>query len=179
MNYKRKPSPSCCGFFRRSSRFGAAPPRRCGRPAPTSVERGDAAFLLARDAFRNGERVRLGRQLEALQGHPLQPWAEYWSLRLRLDDGDASGVPDYLNRHAGSYLAEKLRGDWLRELGKAGDRDGFQRELPALVQPDAEIRCYTGSLPTRTTWCAPCGTAARICRRPASDWSTSWWRPAA
>jgi soluble lytic murein transglycosylase len=41
-----------------------------------------------------------------------------------------------------AYLAEKLRGDWLRELGKAGDRDGFQRELSALVQPDAEIRCY-------------------------------------
>jgi len=95
-----------------------------------------------RDAFRNGERVRLGRQVDALQGHPLQPWAEYWALRLRLDDGDPSGVPDYLNRHAGTYLAEKLRGDWLRVLGKAGDWDAFRRELPALVQPDAEVNCY-------------------------------------
>jgi soluble lytic murein transglycosylase len=58
--------------------------------------------------------VRLARQVEALQGHPLQAWAEYWSLRLKLDDGDASGVADYLARHAGAYLAEKLRGDWLR-----------------------------------------------------------------
>lgn len=110
--------------------------------APVLAERGDAALLLARDAFRNGERVRLGRQLEALQGHPLQPWAEYWALRLRLDDGDAGGVPDFLNRHAGSYLAEKLRGDWLRMLGKAGDWEKFRRELPALVLPDAEVSCY-------------------------------------
>jgi soluble lytic murein transglycosylase len=145
MNYKRKPSPSLLRIFPAVVALLAAVPAApvLAAPSATSVERGDAAFLLARDAFRNGERVRLGRQLDALQGHPLQPWAEYWSLRLRLDDGDARGVPDYLNRHAGSYLAEKLRGDWLRELGKAGDRDGFQRELPALVQPDIEIRCYT------------------------------------
>ena len=110
--------------------------------APVLAERGDEALLLARDAFRNGERVRLGRQLEALQGHPLQPWAEYWALRLRLDDGDADGVADFLTRHAGSYLAEKLRGEWLRVLGKAGDWEKFRRELPQLVLPDAEVSCY-------------------------------------
>ncbi len=144
MNYKRKPSPSLLRIFPAVCVLlaFALPAPALAVPSATQVERGDAAFLLARDAFRNGERVRLGRQLALLQGHPLQAWAEYWSLRLRLDDGDAGGIPDYLNRHAGTYLAEKLRGDWLRELGKAGDRDGFQRELPALVQPDTEIRCY-------------------------------------
>lgn len=110
--------------------------------APVLAERGDEALLLARDAFRSGERVRLGRQLEALQGHPLQPWAEYWALRLRLDDGDADGVADFLTRQAGSYLAEKLRGEWLRVLGKTGDWEKFRRELPALVLPDAEVSCY-------------------------------------
>ena len=69
---------------------------------PAFADKGDAVFLSAREAFRNGERVRLGRQVEALQGHPLQPWAEYWALRLRLDDGDASGVADYLNRYPGA-----------------------------------------------------------------------------
>jgi soluble lytic murein transglycosylase len=110
--------------------------------APTLADRGDAAFLSAREAFRNGERVRLGRQMEALQGHPLQPWAEYWALRLRLDDGDANGVPDYLGRHPDAYLAEKLRGDWLRVLGKNSDWESFQRERPALALPDAEVNCY-------------------------------------
>jgi soluble lytic murein transglycosylase len=109
---------------------------------PAFADKGDAVFLSAREAFRNGERVRLGRQVEALQGHPLQPWAEYWALRLRLDDGDASGVADYLNRYPGAYLAEKLRGDWLRVLGKNGDWEAFQRERPALAVPDAEVNCY-------------------------------------
>ena len=125
--------------------------------APTLADRGDAAFLSAREAFRNGERVRLGRQMEALQGHPLQPWAEYWALRLRLDDGDANGVPDYLGRHPDAYLAEKLRGDWLRVLGKNRDWESFQRERPALALPDAEVNCYAAQAArtpdaVRTLW---------------------------
>ncbi len=111
-------------------------------PAEMIAVRGDTAFLSAREAFHNGERVRLGRQVAALQGHPLRAWAEYWALRLHLDDGDASGIPDYLGHHAGAYLAEKLRGDWLRVMGKKGDWESFQRELPALALPDAEVNCY-------------------------------------
>ena len=144
MNYKPKPALSLPRITLIAAFIAAAAvpaPALCA-PAATRVDYGDAALLAAREAFRNGERVRLARYTEALQGHPLQPWAEYWGLRLRLDGADASGVPDYLNRHAGTYLAEKLRGDWLRMLGKAGDWERFQRELPALALPDAEINCY-------------------------------------
>jgi len=110
--------------------------------APVFADRGDAAFLSAREAFRNGERVRLGRQVDVLKGHPLQPWAEYWAQRLKLDDGDDGGVAEYLARYPNAYLAEKLRADWLRVLGKKADWAGFQRELPALAAPDAELNCY-------------------------------------
>jgi soluble lytic murein transglycosylase len=142
MNYKPKPALSLPRIALMAAFIAiAAAPALCA-PAATRVDYGDAALLAAREAFRNGERVRLARYTEALQGHPLQPWAEYWALRLRLDDGDAGGVPDYLSRHAGTYLAEKLRGDWLRLLGKQGDWEGFRREQPALALPDAEINCY-------------------------------------
>ncbi|MBI5898013.1 MAG: lytic transglycosylase domain-containing protein [Rhodocyclales bacterium] len=143
MNYKRKPVPTL-------HRAALASLLLAVVPAPTFADRGDAAFLAARDAWRNGERVRLARQVEALQGHPLQAWAEYWSLRLKLEDGDAGGVPDYLARHANAYLAEKLRGDWLRLLGKKADWEAFRRELPALVLPDAEINCYAGLASNQT-----------------------------
>ena len=111
-------------------------------PAPTFANSGDAAFLSAREAYRNGERVRLARQIDALKGHPLRAWAEYWQLRLKLEEGDASGIAEYLTRHPGAYTAEKIRGDWLRVLGKARDWESFKRELPALALPDAEINCY-------------------------------------
>ncbi|MDP2809287.1 MAG: transglycosylase SLT domain-containing protein [Rhodocyclaceae bacterium] len=130
-------------------------------PAPACADRGDAAFLSAREAFRNGERVRLGRQMEALQGHPLHAWAEYWALRLRLDDGDTSGVADYLTRYPGAYLAEKLRGDWLRVLGRKGDWESFQRELPALALPDAEVNCYAAQAASEADTVRPLWNSGR------------------
>jgi soluble lytic murein transglycosylase len=135
MNYKRKPL-----IYRSVLAVLALLASLPAMAAP--AERGDLAFLSARDAYRNGERVRLARQIDALQGHPLLAWAEYWSLRLKLDDGDVGGVADYLARHPGAYLAEKLRGDWLRSLGRKADWESFRRELPALALPDAEINCY-------------------------------------
>ena len=144
MNYKLKPAMHLARQALTALALLAAlasAPVLCA-PRGDPAERGDAAFLVARDAWRDGERVRLARQLDALQGHALQPWAEYWALRQRLEDGDATGVADYLNRHTGAYLAEKLRGDWLRLLGKQGDWANFRRELPLLALPDAEINCY-------------------------------------
>jgi soluble lytic murein transglycosylase len=138
MNYNPKPAMSLSRIALVAALFGLA----AVAPAPAVAERGDVAFVSAREAYRNGERVRLGRQLEALQGHPLHAWAEYWLLRLRLDDGDATGVTDYLSRNPGAYLAEKLRGDWLRLLGRKGDWDGFQREFSGLAAPDTELNCY-------------------------------------
>ncbi|HEX8989040.1 MAG TPA: transglycosylase SLT domain-containing protein [Rhodocyclaceae bacterium] len=103
---------------------------------------GDEQFLTAREAFRNGERARLARSVEALKGSELRPWAEYWQLRLKLEDNQADGVPEFLDREAGSYLAEKLRADWLRWLGKQGSWSAFAQEYPKLTQPDAELSCY-------------------------------------
>ena len=99
-------------------------------------------FLHARDAFKAGERVRLARLADALGDHELRPWADYWLLRLRIEDGDSEGVRAFIEREKGSYLAEKLRGDWLRQLGKRGEWETFDKEFPALQQPEQEVACY-------------------------------------
>ncbi|MBK6637262.1 MAG: lytic transglycosylase domain-containing protein [Rhodocyclaceae bacterium] len=103
---------------------------------------GDAAFLEARAAFTRGESVRLDRAKAAMDGHPLKPWAEYWQLRLRLDGGDSADVPGFLQRQAGSYLADRLRGDWVRKLGETGDWEGVRREADGLIDWDRPARCY-------------------------------------
>ncbi|MFA7267833.1 MAG: transglycosylase SLT domain-containing protein [Sterolibacterium sp.] len=106
---------------------------------------GDDKVLAAREAFRSGERVKLGKQADALRGmaaqHDLQPWVEYWSLVQRLDEGNGDDVKEFLARQDASYLAEKLRGDWLKWLGKRHQWGDFQREYPALAQPDQELAC--------------------------------------
>lgn len=102
----------------------------------------DARFLAARDAYRAGERSRLARLAASLRDHPLSSWAEYWQLRLALEDDSVEGISDFLNREAGNYLAERLRADWLRRLGKAQEWRRFQEEYLSLLQPDQELICY-------------------------------------
>jgi soluble lytic murein transglycosylase len=102
----------------------------------------ESRFMEARDAFRAGERVHLTRLAYSLRGSEFAPWVEHWQLRLRIEEGGSEGVREFLDRESGSYLAEKLRGEWLRQMGKTQDWEGFQREYPLLVQPDQELVCY-------------------------------------
>jgi soluble lytic murein transglycosylase len=93
-------------------------------------------------AFRAGDPDKLARHASTLQGHTLEPWADYWRLRLRIEDARADDVRKFLSQHAGTYLGDLLRGDWLRELGRRGDWQAFERDLGPLQQDDLEIRCY-------------------------------------
>jgi soluble lytic murein transglycosylase len=113
-----------------------------GAAAPKTAAT-DEAVLRAYDAFRAGEPMKLQRAAAKLDGHLLAPWLEYWRLRLRLEDAalDAE-VRAFLERNPRAYVADRLRGEWLKELGRRGDWRSFELERPALVQDDGEIRCY-------------------------------------
>ena len=103
---------------------------------------GDERILAAKDAVQRGDRAKLAKQLEAVRGHELEPYVEYWLLRLRLEEAGADELRDFLARQPGSYLADKLRGEWLKVLGKRREWDAFDAEYPPLVQNDQEITCY-------------------------------------
>lgn len=115
-------------------------------PLAAAAHESDERFLAAREAFRVGDLAHLERAADALQGQELAPWAEYWRLKLRLDndsDGNDDGaVADFLQQQAGTYLAERLRGDWLKQLGKKRRWDRFEQVFPLLLQADQEVQCY-------------------------------------
>ena len=104
---------------------------------------GDEYVLAAREAYKNGERVKLDRQLEALHRlsapNPLEPWVRYWQIRQRLEDEGVDSdslqarTGEFLTSQGNSYLGEKLRGEWLKALGKRGRWEAFQRDYPLLV----------------------------------------------
>lgn len=117
-----------------------------GQAAPKAASFDDT-LLKAYEAFRASDPLKLQRIAGQLAGlgladHPLAPYPEYWRLKLRLEDVPDADVRAFLERQAGSYLAERLRADWLKELGRRGAWQDFERELPALAQDDLEIRCY-------------------------------------
>jgi soluble lytic murein transglycosylase len=122
------------------------PAAQAGAPARKSTSASqspDYAFLVARDAFREGNLTKLNSAATAMGGHVLEPYVGYWQLRLRLEERRPDEILWYLERHAGTLLAENLRRDWLKVLGKKGEWTLFQQQLPLLVDDDAEVSCYS------------------------------------
>ena len=113
-------------------------------PALAGAARGqaqDAAFLAARDAFNAGNAQKLAKYAAQLDGYLLQPWVDYWRLKLRIDDARPEEVNAFLRRQD-TPLAQALRRDWLLALGKKERWDLFLRELPLLEGEYADVGCY-------------------------------------
>ena len=107
------------------------------------VNTGDKLVLELREAFRKGDTRTLGQKLPQLDGHPLQPLAAYWDMKLRLEWASADDVRAFTERYAGSYYEDRLRNDWLLLLGRRGDWATFATELPRFrMNDDREVQCY-------------------------------------
>ena len=107
-----------------------------------AANRNDDAVLGAFDAYRAGDPMKLSRHAKKVDDHVLAPWVEYWRLSLRLDDAQASEVRPFLSTHGNTYVGERLRGEWLKVLGKRADWQEFDRELANYGREELEIRCY-------------------------------------
>ncbi|MCE2999233.1 MAG: transglycosylase, partial [Betaproteobacteria bacterium] len=103
----------------------------------------DEAFVAARDAARTGDAKRLESLAPRFQGHVLEPYVQYWRLRQRLESRDAEEIRRYLAGNTDTPLSDQLRRDWLKLLGRNGQWELFNAELPAVVGEDMEITCYT------------------------------------
>ena len=133
------------------------------QPAPISVPGSpvvvqqlsalDNDVRLARDAFEK-------RDLKALAGardkfskipaksHALSAYVQYWWLSANLAQAGTFAITNgdeikaILNANAASVVADSLRRDWLKVLGKLDRWDLFAAELPLLNTEDMEITCH-------------------------------------
>ncbi len=101
------------------------------------------AFLSAKEAYTRGDAGKLARYAVVLKDSSLYPYVEFWNLELRLEDAaNADPMRDFLERQAGSLLAEQLRRDWLKVLGKREQWDLFEQQFPHLAIGDPVTTCY-------------------------------------
>lgn len=104
----------------------------------------DEAFVVAREAFRAGNRDKLMLAAEQLRGHPLEMYGEYWLLLLKRNDADDADFQAFLARNDKSFLAERSRVERLRLLGSRRAWEQFDSERVKLVYTeDLEILCYS------------------------------------
>lgn len=106
---------------------------------------GNDPVVEARDALRKRDRVRLAAARTAAMNarHPLAVWADYSELVNRLPEADQAELTAFYARWPGSYLEDRLRNDWLLELGRRRDWSNFRVEYPRFrLDDDREVRCY-------------------------------------
>ena len=105
--------------------------------------KGDDVILDMHQASRKGDKKRLSLLLPQARGHVLEPLAAYWEMRARLDTAPNSEIRGFLNAYAGSYYEDRLRADWLLQLGRRRDWATFTAEYPSYrMRDDREVRCY-------------------------------------
>lgn len=102
----------------------------------------DSDFLAARQAFQAGDAKRLDDYARRLQRHALWPYVEYYQFRMVLQTTDIATIRNFLQRHEGSLVADRLRADWLKILGKNQQWQLFDTEYPLLGNQDTELLCY-------------------------------------
>ncbi len=113
--------------------------------AQAAAPGGDDTVLQAREALRKKDRAALAAARGAVNTarHPLTPWVEYWELGNRLAEAQQSELDAFYARWPGSYVEDRLRNDWLLELGRRRDWANLRTEYPRFrMNDDREVSCY-------------------------------------
>ena len=103
----------------------------------------DDTFLLLREAARQDDVAKANALSSRLPAYAIPSYIDYYRLKPRIKDASDAEVLDFLKRYEGSAIADRLRNDWLLELGKRRDWAQFDRELPLyVVNDDTQVKCY-------------------------------------
>jgi len=107
------------------------------------LSRSDEAVLDMAQAYKQHDRKRLSSLLGTAKGSPLEHWAAYWELSTRLDEASKSEIEGFLSRYAGSYQEDRLRADWLLQLGRNHEWATFRQQFSQYrMGDDRAVQCY-------------------------------------
>ena len=105
----------------------------------------DDNFLALRDAARANNADKAELLASTLSDYDIPSYVDYYRLKPLIKDlvAPQSQIREYLARYDGSAIADRLRNDWLLELGKAGDWATFDEQYPKFVlDDDTQLKCY-------------------------------------
>lgn len=103
-----------------------------------------ALFEHARDAYAKRNELSLTEDVNQLNAEEyiLAPYAAYWLMLLRLDQADNSEVQAFITQYADMAFIDRLRGEWLKKLGKKQDWVLFFEHYPSFKRTDLAVECY-------------------------------------
>ena len=104
----------------------------------------DAMFKHAREAYLTQDEISLSQDVTDLkiQEHALAPYADYWLMLLRLSEAEPAEVEAFLTKYAEMSFTDKLRGEWLKKLGKQQDWPLFFTQYAQYKRDEITVTCY-------------------------------------
>jgi soluble lytic murein transglycosylase len=114
-------------------------------PTGNATHAGDDVIRDAHDAFLRRDRNALAalRATALTNRLPLAPWVDYWELTNRLAEVSSDEVEQFYARWPGTYVEDRLRNDWLLEVGHRHDWEAFKRDYPRFrMNDDRSVTCY-------------------------------------
>ncbi len=103
----------------------------------------DADFLMLRDASLRGEIAQSGRIADRLANYPIASYVEYYRLYPRLISAPEGEIRAFMDKYAGTAIADRLRNDWLLLLGHARIWRTFDEQYPLFtLNDDTQVKCY-------------------------------------
>lgn len=103
----------------------------------------DDVFLALRDAWRDNNATKAGELASRLPNYAIPSYVDYYRLKPRINSAAEQEIRDFLTRYEGSAIADRLRNDWLLELGRVRNWTLFDEQYPQFVlNDDTQLKCY-------------------------------------
>lgn len=103
----------------------------------------DDLFQALREAARHDDTARAFDYASRLGDYPLQGYVEYYSLEPRLRTASEADIRGFLQRHDGTAIADRMRTDWLLELGRRREWETFDEQYALLqANDDLQVKCF-------------------------------------
>jgi soluble lytic murein transglycosylase len=103
----------------------------------------DDQFISLRSAALSGDLQTSKRLAVQLADHDIPSYVEYYRLRANIRAASSSEIRDFLSQYDGSAIADRLRNDWLLDLGLRRDWATFDEQFPRFaLADDTQVKCY-------------------------------------
>jgi soluble lytic murein transglycosylase len=104
----------------------------------------ESLFQHARESYAAKNEIALTEDVNQLktQQYLLAPYADYWLMLLKLEQARDEEVQNFLAQYSDMPFADRLRGEWLKKMGKQQNWGSFFDELTFFQREDTAIQCY-------------------------------------
>ena len=103
----------------------------------------DDTFLALREAARRDDAAAVGLLADRLPNFAIPSYIDYYRLKVRLRDASPTEIRAFLARYEGTAIGDRLRNDWLLELGRTRNWGSFDEQYPLFaLNDDTQVKCY-------------------------------------